>query len=138
VSAHEDQDVARAELFQMSAEFFEQEDKCHVFCEAPLALQNGATTRLLCMAAAAVFCGFVQAGSPGYFYWTDPSTWKKSVLGRGSPPGGGKHKPWIRERCHELWPDVFNDELTREQFDFEPDLYDAWCLQVHGRRVVDS
>lgn len=136
VSKQEDQDLARAEVFRDARAFFDHfEPGGHVFCEAPLALQNGATTRLLCMAASAVYCGFVAAEADGFWYWVDPSAWKKSVLG-GAPPRGMKHKPWIRQRCYELWP--ADMESSRETFDAEPDFYDAWCLFQHGRQVLDS
>lgn len=139
VSRQEDHDVARAELFAFARRFFEDSaDRVHVFCEAPLALKNGATTRLLCMAASAVFCGYIASEANGFWYWIDPSTWKKDVLGRGAPPKGQKHKPWIRERVLELWPHVIAVEPVKSQFDLEPDLYDAWCLMRYGRRVVDS
>lgn len=136
-SIHEDHDMARAEVFEYSRELFEESDEFdHVFCEAPLALQNGKTTRLLCMAAAAMWCGYVASGSTAIWYWVDPATWKRDVLG-GAPPRGMKHKPWIRQRCLELWPETITDEVLA-QFDFEPDFFDAWCLMRYGRQVVDS
>ena len=136
VSSQEDHDLARADLFREAKTLFERKTPRHVFCEAPLALQNGKTTRLLCMAAAAVWCGFVASETDGFWYWVDPATWKREVLG-GAPPRGMKHKPWIRQRSLELWPHVLAGN-TLEDFDREPDFFDARCLLVYGQQVVDS
>lgn len=135
-SAQDDHDLARAEVFERSRGLFGDLSPAHVFCEAPLALQNGKTTRLLCMAAAAVWCGFVASEVDALWYWVDPSTWKRDVLG-GAPPRGVKHKPWIRQRCLELWPNVMVPGLV-SAFDLEPDLFDAYCLLRYGQQVVDS
>lgn len=135
-SSQDDHDVARAEVYAAAKEMFTEIRPAHIFCEAPLALQNGKTTRLLCMAAAAVFCGFIASDVDAVWYWVDPASWKRQVLG-GAPPRGEKHKPWIRRRCLEVWPDEMQGWLL-ERFDREPDYFDAWCLYQYGRQVVDS
>lgn len=136
-SSQDDHDLARAELFESAREVFSELNPAHVFCEAPLALQNGKTTRLLCMAAAAVWCGFVASEVNGLWYWVDPATWKKDVLG-GAPPRGMKHKPWIRQRVLEMWPERIGTAALLAAFDREPDYFDAWCLLQYGRSVVHS
>lgn len=117
----------------------------HVFVEEPLTLQNGQTTKNLCMAAAAVWCGFQMAKPDAWWFWVDVATWKKAVLGRGIPPrefkGRSKAtrtKDWIRAVAVEL-PEFqqYTEKvgLGPEHFDAEPDLYDAWGLMQYGRAL---
>ncbi len=139
----QDIDMARVDLFKYSRDFFRYVPfGSSVFCEEPLALaKNPQTTRLLCMAASAVWCGLVAIERDATWFWTNPATWKKAVLGKGAPPKGQKHKPWIEdtllgdERFLE-W--LSKDKRDRGQFALNPDLYDAWCLMTYGAGVLDS
>lgn len=136
------QELARVELFWYSHRVFKTLPAgAHVFCEEPLALKNGETTRLLCLAAGAVWSGFQMANPDATWYWVNPATWKKAVLGRGLPPRGEKHKPWIEQTL--LADPVFLEWMqtrpsTRGQFALQPDLYDAWCLMRYGTSVLKS
>lgn len=139
----EDVELARIRLFNDAREFFKLVPfGSHIFCEEPLALaKNPATTRILCMAAASVWCGLVATNRDATWYWTNPASWKKAVLGRGAPPKGQKHKPWIEEQLLML-PEFIEwlhfDRRDRGVFQLEPDLYDAWCLMTHGSRLLES
>lgn len=132
------EDAARIELLHESHRFFQVlPEGAHIFCEEPLALpKNGATTRLLCMAAGTIWSMFVLASPNAYWHWVDPASWKKKVLGRGTPPERGmKHKVWIRNEVMqhpEFEPDFF------DTFEDQTDLYDAWCLRRYGTMIVPT
>lgn len=97
----------------------------HVFAEEPLALQNGKTTRLLALAAGAIWAAHTSFSM--WWHWVDVASWKKDVVGKGNAS-----KDDVREFC--LNNTAFNNE--RRSFDDEPDLYDAWCLRAHGVRSL--
>lgn len=137
-----DVEIARVELFRSARHLFAGlHPGTYVFCEEPLALsKNPQTTRLLCLAAGAIWSAFIQSNADATWVWTNPATWKKDVLGRGAPPRGEKHKPWIEDtllgrRDFLEWADRLN---ARPTFAASPDFYDAWCLMRHGAGVVDS
>jgi hypothetical protein len=103
---------------------------CHVFVEEPLALKNGKTTRLLGLAAGAVWSGLMVDQPDLWFYWVDVAEWKKQVVGRGNAK-----KEEIREfvLSNPAWrASGWNQEL----WDIQPDLYDAWCIRAYGRRFL--
>lgn len=111
-----------------------------IYCEEPLALQNGATTRLLGLAAGAVWAAFEQNAHGVNWQWVDVSHWKKVVLGRGNPPKdfsltpkATRTKRWIRECV--LDNALFQSEADPtmiEDFDSQLDLYDAWAIRRFG------
>jgi hypothetical protein len=117
----------------------------HVFCEEPLALQNGKTTRLLGLAAGAIFGAFVCSGINAYWHWVDQSSWKKAILGRGVRPRdfvsdwpkAKQEKAWIVETCRGL-PGFRAEEDPVRTLDFDAhlDLYDAWAIRTYGVRVI--
>lgn len=146
-----DAEAARAELFSQSRALFQvmmhQHGEVHVFCEEPLALQNGKTTRLLGLAAGAIQAGFFQAAHfRGWWYWVDVAGWKKSVLGRGAPPADyvgdtsrSRVKDWIRDQVDAM--PAFSHwrteaAVSHETMMAERDLYDAWCLKTYGVREL--
>jgi hypothetical protein len=114
----------------------------HVFCEEPLALKNGKTTRVLGLAAGAIWAAFVESGGlriGRYWYWVDVAHWKKEVCGKGN-----LGKPEIRDFCREnpAW-----EHLSKERpfemsppydalFEGDHNLYDAWCLMTYGTRAI--
>lgn len=116
----------------------------HVFCEEPLALaKNGKTTRLLGLAAGAIWAAHVDYSI--FWWWIDQSTWKKNVLGRGAPnrqyySGQGADKRWIRDvvRDNPAWQQFVKDGNYEWAFEDQHDLYDAWCLKVYGVRALRS
>ena len=137
-------DVARASLYWdsdalFSALYAETEADpvdVHVFCEEPLALQNGKTTRILCLAAGAVWSGFVASQINATWYWVDPATWKKATLGKGAPPKGQKHKEWIEELTTPMVRHTSNYRLP--DFQAHPDLFDAFQLMRYGKQVLEQ
>lgn len=124
----------------------DDDQSLHIFCEEPLALQNGKTTRLLGLAGGAIFGAFVVSGLDAYWHWIDQSSWKKAVLGRGIRPKGYTRegwpkakweKAWIVETCREL-PGfkVDEDPVSILDFDAHLDLYDAWAIKTYGVREL--
>jgi len=143
-SGHPNIDLARAEIFRLAKEMFSFVPfGSHVFCEEPLALaKNPATTRLLCMSAGAIFAAFVASYRDATWHWVNPASWKKEVLGRGAPPVGQKHKPWIAATLDNMpefqeWMKAVRGPVAAS-FEAQPDYRDAWCLMTYGTRVVQS
>lgn len=153
VSSEKDVELARHELFVGSARLLRglalDQREVHVFCEEPLVLQNGKTSRLLAMAAAAVQAGFFLAAEVNpnmWWYWVDAASWKRSVLGRGAPPqeyvgdtARSRVKDWIRDQVDAM--SAFSAWRSEAQVDYdtmrmERDLYDAWCLKAYGLREL--
>jgi hypothetical protein len=123
-------DERRIELHRVAREVFAAlEPGSFVFCEEPLALpKSGKTTRLLCMAAGAIWAAHLDFDL--WWYWADVSTWKKAVIGSGRAD-----KDDIIEWCRSN--PAFKHE-NREVFDACPDLYDAWAIRVFGNRTVPT
>lgn len=144
--AREGVEQARAALYwEADALFSELREQLgdgadiHVFCEEPLSLKNGATSRLLALVAGAIWAGFVSSQIDATWYWTDAATWKKAVLGRGAPPTKGqKHKEWIAETVPTLPEFRAAFPLPQHGIEFQqhPDLYDAFCLMRYGVDAV--
>jgi hypothetical protein len=120
-------DERRAQLFRAARDLFATlPDGAHVFCEEPLALKNGATTRWLGLAAGAIWAAHVDFNF--YWYWINVSTWKKE-LGLGA----NTKKEFVRPAIEEM--PSFSHE-NREEFLAYPDLYDAWAIRVTGFRLL--
>ena len=114
----------------------------HIFCEEPLALQNGKTTRLLGLAAGAIYGAFAISDLDATWHWVDSAHWKKQVLGRGTPPKEFEYTPkakrvkaWIREESMKL-PGFVLDHAEDESFEQNWNLYDAFCIKTYGVRTV--
>lgn len=120
-------------------------DELHVFCEEPLALKNGKTTRILSLAAGAIWAAFVESGGSRvdrWWYWVDVAHWKKEVCGNGNI---GKEEIRMFCRTNPGWqalsreaPATEDEVIAPYGFAFEDNhnLYDAWCLQVYGTRQL--
>lgn len=97
-----------------------------IYCEEPLALQNGKTTRQLSLAAGALWDVahelLDEAQIQMTWHWVDVSHWKRVVVGNGNAD-----KDAIREYVIATFDDVPVDE-----WDEEPDLYDSRCLLQYG------
>jgi hypothetical protein len=114
----------------------------HVFCEEPLALKNGKTTRVLGLAAGAIWAAFVESGGlriDRYWYWVDVAHWKKEVVQHGNASkelirdhvrGNPAWRHHARQRAFEGAP------AYGELFELDKNLYDAWCLCVYGVRAI--
>ncbi len=92
----------------------------HIFCEEPLALKNGKTTRLLSLAAGAIWAAHL--GFSVFWHWVDVATWKKTVIGNGNAS-----KEMIRE---------FLIEHHGAPEDWDEDHYDALALALYGREYL--
>lgn len=122
-------DERRIQLFRAARKLFETlPDGAHVWIEEPLSLQNGATTRLLGLAAGAIWAAGIDYDL--YLNWINVSTWKKE-LGLG----GNTKKEFVRPAIEAL-PSFKHED--REMFLRYPDLYDAFAIRVTGVRLLHS
>ena len=126
-------DEQRQELYEMAHRLFgvlhetgsEEHKKCHIFCEEPLALKNGKTTRLLALAAGAIWAANLDYNI--WWHWVDVASWKKAIVGRGNAS-----KEDVANYC---WGNpAFQHEVKDPHID--QDIYDAWCLKVYGVQFV--
>lgn len=112
-----------------------------VYCEEPLALKNGKTTRTLCLIAGAIWAAHVEVCTTdridSRWHWVDVSSWKMRI-----PGNGNASKEMIRDFC--IGSQLFAVECLRTvgmESDHEENLnlYDAWCLLQYGKwHVLDS
>jgi hypothetical protein len=114
-------------LFRAARDFFGTlPPGSSVFCEEPLSLQNGKTSRLLGLAAGAIWAAHTDYDL--FWHWMDVSTWKKE-LGLGS----NTKKEFVRPAIEAMT--AFRHE-DREQFLTFPDLYDAFAIRLTGARLL--
>jgi Holliday junction resolvasome RuvABC endonuclease subunit len=124
-------EIRRIEMFGEFRRFMDRvPDGTHIFCEEPLALQNGKTTRLLGLAAGTLYGAFLAVNPDIWWHWVDVAHWKKEVVGRGNA-----NKADIEEfvRANPAWRSRFG---MTPAFDKRKDLFDAWCLKVYGVRQL--
>ena len=122
-------DERRIQLFRAAREFFlKLPGGAHVFCEEPISLANGNTTRLLGLAAGAIWAA--STDNDIFWHWMNVSTWKKE-LGLGA----NIKKEHVRPAIEAL--PAFRHE-DREEFLTYPDLYDAWAIRVTGVRLLHA
>lgn len=118
-------DVRRITLFFSTRRFLRDlPDGSHVFCEEPLALKNGKTTRLLGLAAGAIWAASLERDL--YWHWVDVASWKKAIVGHGNATKE-QVRAWAVERHGAT---VANVPV--------PDVYDALAVAHYGLAVVDS
>lgn len=89
-------------------------------------MQNGSTTRLLGLAAGAIWAAHLEYDL--FWHWMNVSTWKRE-LGLG----GNTKKEFVRPAIEGI--PAFRHE-DREQFLTYPDLYDAWAIRMTGVRLL--
>ena len=100
-----------------------------VVCEEPLGIsKNGKTTRLLGMAAGAIWAAHLHTRV--FWVWADIAAWKKQVIGNGNAA-----KDDIREWAIPL---LGPNDHAADNYDSEPDYYDAMGLAVYGRMCLDD
>lgn len=90
-------------------------------CEEPLALQNGKTTRLLGLAAGAIWAAHLKFEI--FWAWADVSAWKKTVIGNGNADKD-TIQAWVSKNMGLEFPD------------YDSDLYDAAALCRYGEMAV--
>jgi len=94
----------------------------HIFCEEPLALKNGRTTRMLGLAAGAIWAAHLDCDL--FWHWVDVSHWKKAIVGNGNADKQ-QVRDWVQQNLGEHW----------EQPE-DADFYDAACLCAYGESVL--
>lgn len=120
LSSDPNPDVRRLALYREAvATFARVAPGSHVFCEEPLALRNGKTTRLLSLAAGAIWAAHTDQDF--WWHWVDNNTWKARVIGKGSAS-----KEEIRE-----WSTA-NGGLE----EWDQDHHDAHAIAVYGELVL--
>lgn len=91
-------DIRRGELYRSCCEYFAVLELispgCQVFCEEPLALRNGKTTRVLCLAVGAIWTAHLEFNL--MWHWVDVAHWKKQICGSGSA-SKTKVQEWSRK-----------------------------------------
>lgn len=76
-------DERRAYLHRQARSAFSTLPKgARVFCEEPISLQNGETTRILGLAAGAIWAAHLYYDL--FWFWVNISTWKREVIGKGN------------------------------------------------------
>jgi hypothetical protein len=133
-SAVKNTDERRMELYDSARSFFirlsHMHPGAHLFCEEPLALRNGKTTRVLSLAAGAIWAAHHDLDI--YWFWVDVAHWKKVVVGNGNA-----NKDTIREWC-EANPGFAHQALGAGELERDPDFYDAYCLKLYGVRQIGA
>lgn len=82
----------------------------HLYCEEPLALQNGKTTRLLCMAAGALWAAWAAAAPEGWTWcFVDVAHWKRRVIGKGNATKDDIRAWALADGCPDLKQQDFFD-----------------------------
>lgn len=132
-------DLRRAHLFYAAQQFFaEIGPGSVVFCEEPLALpKNGKTTRLLGLAAGAIWAAHVEYDVS--WVWVDAAAWKGKEDGIyladwKRAAGTRKDKEAVRawglaEAAALELPRHLTSTMERY-----PDLYDAWAILRWGQK----
>lgn len=92
----------------------------HIFAEEPLSLRNGKTTRLLGLAAGAVWAAHLEFDC--FWNWVDVAAWKRVIVGNGNAS-----KQQIQEAV-EAKGYVFTEE----------DWFDAFCLREYGVQMLKA
>lgn len=123
-------DARRQRLYEdAEAAFGWFPDGAHIFCEEPLALTNGKTTRLLGLACGAIWAAAHAIdpveGRPRFdlwWHWVDVSSWKKDIVGNGNAS-----KDMI----------ALHVQMQGRSYE-EPDYYDADCLCVYGEQWLEQ
>jgi hypothetical protein len=126
-------EIRRIQAFREERDFFKQlPPGCHIFCEEPLALKNGKTTRILGLMAGTIYGAMLAAtdGKNLWWYWVDVAHWKKQVVGHGNA-----NKDMVRQFCRSSPGFSYADD-DLAIFERRPDLYDAWCLKTYGVRQL--
>lgn len=94
----------------------------HIFCEEPLALRNGKTTRLLGLACGAIWAAHLEFDL--YWHWVDVASWKKDVIGKGNASKGeimtwsmahGGHADWDEDHHDAFAIGTYGVELMAKQ-----------------------
>lgn len=127
--AYKSADVRRAELANaFGAYLLWLPPGTHIFCEEPLALKNGKTTRILSLAAGSLWDRAAVVSDNLIWHWVDVAHWKRVIVGNGNA-----NKTKIQDHVVE------NDKLTKKLlalYGDQPDFFDAKCLLKYGLQAL--
>lgn len=139
-----DVEERRISTYQHAKKFFMTElhgGIIDVFCEEPLALKNGRTTRVLCLQAGAIWSAHVEVclehGINSRWHWVDVASWKKRIVGNGNASKEQialfcNDSPVFQSLIEFRGEGVYTDHVDN------PNLYDAWCVLQYGRWFVSQ
>jgi Holliday junction resolvasome RuvABC endonuclease subunit len=91
-------------------------------CEEPITGKSGKTTRLLGLAAGAIWAAHLDFQI--FWAWGDIAAWKKLIVGNGNAD-----KAAIADWCRAQGVDYPESE---------PDYFDAHCLSLYANKCVTS
>ncbi len=146
-----DIELRRSLTFREARTFFasgslQRYEEIDVFCEEPLSLQNGKTSRLLALSAGVIFAGFVLGADEHpqmRWHWVNVASWKRRIVGNGGARkekiqefvrnGGANFEAFVQGNAHGYGPD-----LVEKMFDEEKDLFDAFCIMRYGEWFVSQ
>jgi Holliday junction resolvasome RuvABC endonuclease subunit len=110
-----------------------------MYCEEPLALQNGQTTRLLSLAAGALYDRAHHVADALNvnltWHWIDVAYWKRVVIGNGN---ADKKAIADHVTIEILQRDPRIREADKLLYEDEPDLYDARAILQLGLQHLSS
>lgn len=122
-----DPDDRRQDLYVWSVEAFSNIPTTSIVaCEEPLALQNGKTTRILGLAAGAIWAAHLQFDV--FWTWVNVSTWKRETVGKANA-NKDQVIEWVKENMG-----LDFDELGKKGEDF----YDAAAIAYCVRKLVQK
>jgi hypothetical protein len=112
-------DARRQRLFQSAYLYFRSlPEGSHIFCEEPLALTSGKTTRILGMVVGAIWSAHLSCSV--FWHWVNVSTWQGMV-------GANTGKSEQRKAKVQTWA---LEHGADEGWD--EDHYDAFCIGRYG------
>lgn len=120
-------DKRRIELYRAAEQCFSKlPAKSLIACEEPLSLSNGKTTRLLGLAAGAIWAAHLDCDV--FWLWVDVSHWRKATVGNGN----------ATKAMTRLWAEEHEDFAVEDLSSFleYPDLWDAWCIRKYGEQYA--
>lgn len=124
-----DADERRIALFRAARTFFKSlPPRTLAVCEEPLSLKNGKTSRLLGLAAGAIWSAHLECDI--FWLWADVSHWKKETVGSGSATKA-QIRTWVEEQSAFQREDL-------EAFLRTPDLWDAWAIRDFGEQYASK
>lgn len=124
----------RAEVFPMAHKVFRALPAgTDVWLEEALVLpKNIETTRKLIMMTGVLEAAFWSARPDATWWSVDVATWRKAILGKGS---GRKEEMKALARAYML---PLLTSTQEEEYEAEPDLYDAGCICAYGVSVRNT
>lgn len=127
-------DVRRLELaktfcaYLQTVELQADGEVFHIFAEEPLALTSGSTTRLLGLAAGALWSQYIDRHA--YWHWVDVGSWQAMVGVKSSMRTPERKELAKAYTLAHIGPGVYED--------WDEDHFDAYCVKEYGKRWLTT